>query len=199
MRAKARLSLAVAAIARDAVRAPFLDPWAGPFLRAQVGGGKLITDPDLEWLLCVAPGLLGQQSGHGAIVAVLEGGGSGAFDSAAAEAVVERARPHVARARRLRAIWAELDRDSRRVLLAHYTPRSGWAPGVAAMLGPFAALALLLTEDRPRLELACCHGSLAANRALIRRERDRAERTLARAHRAWRDARDAELTGWVCG
>lgn len=160
---------------------------------------RVITDPDLEWLLCVAPGLLGQQSGHGAIVAVLEGGGSGAFDSAAAEAVVERARPHVARARRLRAIWAELDRDSRRLLEVHYTPRSGWAPGVAAMLGSFAGVALALCEDRRRLELACCHGSLPVNRALIRRELARAERAVARAHRLWRDARDAELTGWVCG
>lgn len=41
------------------------------------------NDPDLDWLLTVAPSLMGASSTHGGIVAVLEGGGSGAFDSSA--------------------------------------------------------------------------------------------------------------------
>lgn len=149
------------------------------------------VDADLEWLLCTAPSLMGLRSTHGGIVAALEGGGSGAFDSSAAEAQVERAIPHVARARRLGAIWAQLDGPTRRILTTHYTPRSSWPPGVTAMLGVFAAAAMALTGDRDRLEVACCHGALAANQAIIRRERGRAERAVSRAHRAWRDARAA--------
>jgi hypothetical protein len=155
------------------------------------------TDPDLEWLLCVCPAMLGQRSTHGAFTARLEGGGSGAFDSSAAEALVERARPHVARARRLSAVWAQLDALTREVLVTHYTPRSGWPPGVVAMLGALAAVAMSMTRDRARLELACCHGALAANQAVIRRERGRAERAIHRAHRAWRDAKDASMSAWV--
>lgn len=156
------------------------------------------VDPDLEWLLTVAPSLLGLRSTHGGIVAALEGGGAGAFDSSAAEAQVERARPHVARARRLGAVWAELDVPTRRVLTTHYTPRSGWPPGVTAMLGAFASVAMAMTTDRARLEVACCHGALASNQSLIRRERGRAERAVNRAHRAWRDAKDASMVAWVC-
>ncbi len=149
------------------------------------------VDADLEWLLTVAPSLMGLRSTHGGIVAALEGGGSGAFDSSAAEAQVERALPHVARARRLGAIWAQLDGPTRRLLTTHYTPRSSWPPGVTAMLGVFAAVAMASTKDRDRLEVACCHGTLAANQAIIRRERGRAERVVNRAHRAWRGAKDA--------
>ena len=156
-----------------------------------------VPDPDLEWLLCQAPCLMGVRSGHGAFVAVLEGGGSGAFDSSAAEALVERARPHVARARRLSAVWAQLDAPTRQVLVTHYTPRSGWPPGVLAMLGSVTAVAMAMTRDRGRLELACCHGTLASNQAAIRRERGRAERAVNRAHRAWRDAKDASMIAWV--
>lgn len=155
------------------------------------------VDADLEWLLAVCPSLLGLRSTHGGIVAALEGGGSGAFDSSAAEAQVERAIPHVARARRLGAIWATLDAPTRRLLTTHYTPRSSWPPGVTAMLGVFASVAMTMTKDQDRLELACCHGALAANQAIIRRERGRAERAVSRAHRAWRDAKDASMIRWA--
>jgi hypothetical protein len=155
------------------------------------------TDPDLEWLLTVMPSLMGARSGHGAIVAVLEGGGSGAFDSSGAEAVCERALPHVARARRLGAIWALLDAATRNVLTVHYQGRSSWPPGVTAMLGTVAGVAMSLTRDRARLEVACCHGTLGANQAVIRRERGRAERLVKAAHRAWRDAKNASMLAWV--
>lgn len=157
------------------------------------------VDPDLEWFLSVAPSLMGCRSTHGGIVAALEGGGSGAFDSSAAEAQVERALPHVARARRLGRIWATVDPTSRQVLVTHYAPRSSWPPGVTAMLGTVASVAMSLTTDQARLELACCHGTLAAHQALIRRERGRAERAVSRAHRAWRDAKDESMLRWVHG
>lgn len=104
-------------------------------------------DDDLEWLLCVARGLLGQRSGNGAIVAHLKGGGSGPFDSSAAEALVERTRPHVARARRLGAVWALVALEHRKLLEAHYRPRGHWPPGVVAHLGELAAV-------RPRVSRA---------------------------------------------
>jgi hypothetical protein len=66
------------------------------------------------------------------------------------------------------------------------------------MLGVFAAVAMTMTTDRARLELACCHGALASNQAIIRRERGRAERAVNRAHRAWREAKDALMRAWVC-
>lgn len=154
-------------------------------------------DDDLEWLLCQAPALLGLRSTHGGIVAALEGGGSGAFDSSAAESLCERALPHVARARRLGVVWAALDAPTRRVLVTHYTPRASWPPGVTAMLGVYAAVTMSMTTDRARLELACCHGALATNQAVIRRERGRAERAVARAHRAWREAKTASMIAWV--
>lgn len=155
------------------------------------------VDPDLEWLLTVAPSVMGARSTHGGIVAALEGGGSGAFDSSAAEAQVERALPHVARARRLGAIWAQLDGPTRRLLTTHYQSRSSWPPGVTAMLGVFTGVTMALTKDKARLELACCHGTLAVNQAVIRRERGRAERAVNRAHRAWRDAKTASMLRWA--
>jgi hypothetical protein len=155
------------------------------------------VDSDLEWLLTVAPSLMGLRSTHGGIVAALEGGGSGAFDSSAAEAQVERAIPHVARARRLGAIWAILDTATRKLLVTHYQSRSSWPPGVTAMLGVFAGVTMAMTTDKARLELACCHGTLAANQTIIRRERGRAERAVSRAHRAWREAKDASMIAWV--
>jgi hypothetical protein len=144
------------------------------------------------------PPCSGLRSTHGGIVAALEGGGAGAFDSSAAEAQVERARPHVARARRLGAVWAQLDAPARKLRIeTQYTPRSGWPPGVSAMLAPFTAVVVAMTTDRARLELACCHGALASNQSLIRRERGRAERAVSRAHRAWKDAKDASMSAWV--
>jgi hypothetical protein len=154
-------------------------------------------DPDLQWFLCVCPSLLGQRSGHAAVVAALEGGGSGAFDSTGAEALIERARPHLARARRLGEVWAQLDLESRKLLTAHYTPRSGWSPGVVAALGMYAGAVMSLTRNREKLELACCHVALEANRATIGRELGRAERAVRAAHARWRDAKNASMIRWV--
>jgi hypothetical protein len=128
------------------------------------------VDPDLEWLLTVAPSQLGQRSTHSGIVAALEGGRSGAFDSSAAEALCERALPHVARARWLSAAWARLDLPTRKVLTTHYQARASGPPGVSAMLGTVAAVAMAMTRDRGRLELACCHCTLESNQAVIRRD-----------------------------
>lgn len=91
-------------------------------------------------------------------------------------------------------LWAALDASTRRVLSAHYAPQTGmWGPGVRALLGDVAAVALLLASDRDRLELACCHGALAVNQAVIGSARERAERAVNWAHRAWRAAKDASM------
>jgi hypothetical protein len=90
-----------------------------------------------------------------------------------------------------------LDGPTRRLLTTHYQSRSSWPPGVTAMLGVFTSVAMAMTKDKARLELACCHGTLAANQAIIRRERCRAERVVSRAHRAWRDAKDASMIRWA--
>jgi hypothetical protein len=54
-----------------------------------------------------------------------------------------------------------------------------------------------MTRDRAHLELACCHSTLESNQAVIRRERGRAERAVARAQRAWRVATDDSARAWV--
>jgi hypothetical protein len=129
---------------------------------------------------------MGARPTHGGIVAALEGGGAGAFDSSAAKAQVERARPHVARA----GVWEPSGRRSGG-LLTHYTPRSSWPPGVTAMLGTFASVAMAQITDRARLELVCCHGTLTAIVAVMRRERGRAERAVNITHRAYAGSRPA--------
>lgn len=155
------------------------------------------TDDDLEWLLCQSAGLCGERSGFGAFLAVLEGGGSGAFDSGSAEATVERARPHVARARRLGRIYALLDGPTRRLLEAHYLPKNGWAPGVMAALGSYSGAAMAITPDRGKLEAACCHSSLEANRKRIRAELHAAERAVRAAHGRWKDAKAESMLRWI--
>jgi hypothetical protein len=84
------------------------------------------ADPDLEWLLCVLPSLLGcVGSGHSGLVAALErgqalGGGGNVPDSRRAEDTFERALPHLARARRQEDVWARPSTEQRRILEAHY-------------------------------------------------------------------------------
>jgi hypothetical protein len=160
-----------------------------------------VTDPDLEWFLCVMPALMGEGSGHGALVAALERGqslGGGCASSAGAEDAVERARPHVERARRLRAVWARLGLEHRRVLEAHYyQPRAHWRPGVQAHLGELAGACKLLTPMWESLELACSNASQSGHAARIKRELRRAERALSAAHRAWRDAKAEAASSWA--
>jgi len=162
-----------------------------------------VIDSDLEWLLCVMPSLMGEGSGHGALVAALERGqalGGGCASSDGAEEAVERARPHVERARRLTAIWARLELTHRRVLHAHYyQPRSHWRPGVRAHLGELAGACKVLTPMWDSLELACSNASQSGHSARIKRELGRAERALAAAHRAWRDAKVEAASNWVDG
>lgn len=129
------------------------------------------VDPDLKWFLAVAPSFMGLRSTHGGIVAALEGGGARAFDSSASQAQVERARPHVARARRLGTARPGdapgLDHPLHAALLmAPWRPLASWRCSEH-----FTAVAMSMTTDRARLELACCHGTLASNLSVIRRER----------------------------
>jgi hypothetical protein len=158
-------------------------------------------DPDLEWLLCVMPALMGEGSGHGAILAALERGqalGGGSTGSAGAEDAVERARPHVVRSRRLRAIWGVLALQHRLVLEAHYyQPRSQWRHGVAAHLGELAGACKHLAPIWNSLELACSNAAHTGNAARIRRELRRAEHAVAAAHRAWWAAKAAAVADWM--
>jgi hypothetical protein len=158
-------------------------------------------DPDLEWLLCVMPALMGEGSGYGAILAALERGqalGGSSPSSAGAEDAVERARPHVERSRRLRAIWGALELQHRRVLEAHYyQPRSQWRHGVAAHLGELAGACKHLTPLWNSLELACSNAAQTGNAARIHRELGRAERAVSAAHRAWWAAKAEAVSNWV--
>lgn len=158
-------------------------------------------DLDLEWLLCVMPTLMGEGSGHGAILAALERGqalGGGSPSSAGAEDAIERARPHAERSRRLRAIWSRLDLQHRRVLEAHYyQSRSQWRPGVHAHLGELAGACKLLAPLWQSLELACSNAAQAGNAARIHRELGRAERAVLAAHQAWRNAKAAAVANWI--
>lgn len=158
-------------------------------------------DPDLDWLLCVMPALMGEGSGHGAILAALERGqalGGGSSGSAGAEEAVERARPHVERSRRLLAVWGRLEVQHRRVLEAHYyQPRSQWRHGVQAHLGELAGACKHLAPLWSSLELACSNAAQTGNAARIQRELDRAYRAVAAAHRAWRDAKRDAVSNWM--
>lgn len=160
-----------------------------------------MIDPDLEWFLCVMPALMGEGSGHGALVAALERGqalGGGCASSEGAEEAVERARPHVERSRRLRGIWARVEPKHRRVLEAHYyQPRSHWRPGVSAHLGELAGVCKLMTPLWDSLELACSNASQSGHAERIKRELSRAWQALSAAHRAWRDAKAEAAVSWV--
>lgn len=158
-------------------------------------------EPELAWLLCEAPGLLGERSGHGALVAALESGtpGNGSASSASAEALIERARPHAARARRLGAAWRELTAEQRALLRAHYTPRNHWPAGVLVSLGRLAAACLHVTENRQELEKACTNALAPRNVEVIRKARTRAWRAVNQAHRAWRGRLAAAVLTWAGG
>ena len=156
-------------------------------------------DPDLEWLLCEAPALLGERSGHAAVVAALERGPGGAQSTDGAWDAVERARPHAARFRRLRAAWTLVAPDHRRLLVVHYTAPASRAAGVPAQLGELARAALALCSDRRALELACGHPSGSGSAKRIAEARGLATRALRQAHRAWSSARRAEVLTWLGG
>lgn len=166
---------------------------------ARVAARELIRDPDLEWLLCEAPALLGQRSGHGAVVAALERGPGGSSSTDAAWDTIERARPHTGRLRRLRRAWALLAPDERRLLEAHYAGPACRAAGVAPQLGELARAALALCSDRRALEQACGHPSGAGSARRIAEARRLASRALSHAHRAWIGARRAEVLTSVGG
>lgn len=156
-----------------------------------------LRDTDLEWFLCEMPALLGETSGHGAVIAALERGPGGSQGSDGAWEAVERARPHVARARRLKAVWVMLAPDHRQLLQVHYTAPACRRQGVLAQLGELAAVALALASDRGKLEGACSHPAAAHNARRIAEARGMAQRALAQAHRAWVSARQsAVLSSW---
>jgi hypothetical protein len=162
------------------------------------------ADPDLEWLLCVLPSLLGSVgSGHSGLVAALERGqapgrGGGVPDSRRAEDTVERALPHLARARRLEDVWARLSAEHRRILEVHYRGTATRLPGVTAQLGRLDRVCLLLSPDRAALEGACRNPTEKSHAARIRRELVKAERAVNAAHRAWRDLKAEAVVSWVC-
>lgn len=157
-----------------------------------------MKDPNLEWLLCQMPALMGEASTHQAIVAALEGGAAGGSPSSAgAESVCERARPHVPRARRLGAVWASLDARHRRTLLAHYTAPACRVPGVAVHLGELAAVCLLTAANRRTLEIACSNPYELKNARRIAEGRRAAQRALLEAHRAWQGAMGKVMLSWI--
>lgn len=162
-------------------------------------GGELVRDPDLEWLLCEAPALLGERSGHGAVIAALERGPGGASSTEGAWDAVERARPHEGRLRRLRRAWALLAPDERQLLSAHYSGPACRGAGVVAQLGELARAALALASDRRALELACANPAGSGSARRIADGRRLARRALAQAHRAWQGARRAEVLTSVGG
>jgi hypothetical protein len=159
----------------------------------------MMKDRDLEWLLCEMPALMGETSGHSALVAALERGPGGSASSERAWEAVARARPHAQRARRLLAIWGSLAPDHRELLRTHYTAPASRLPGIAAQLGELASAALLLASDRGRLEAACSHPTAPQHGRLIAAARRAAQSALGRAHRAWVAARDATVLSWAGG
>lgn len=160
---------------------------------------ELVRDPDLDWLLCEVPALLGERSGHGAIVAALERGPGSAASTDGAWATIEQARPHEARLRRLRRAWALLAPDERQLLERHYSGPACRAPGVAAQLGELGRAALALCSDRGALEHACSHPSGKGSAQRIADAQRLARRALSHAHRAWLGAVRAGVLTSVSG
>lgn len=157
-----------------------------------------MKDPDIEWLLCQMPALMGEGSGHQALVAALEGGSAGgAASSAGAESTCERALPHVPRARRLLGVWRAVGAEHRRVLLAHYSAPASRAPGVDAQLGALASVCLIKPANRARLEAACSHPSDPNHARRIADARRAAQRAVDEAHRAWRGAWRKAMLSWM--
>jgi hypothetical protein len=159
-----------------------------------------MKDPDIEWLLCQMPALMGETSGHQAIVAALEGGAAGgSASSAGAESTCERARPHVPRARRLLGVWAMVAPEHRVVLRAHYAAAVSRSPGVDVHLGALASVCLLNLATRAKLEAACSHATEPRNARLILEARREAQRAVADAHAAWRGAWRKAMLTWMSG
>jgi hypothetical protein len=155
-------------------------------------------DDDLEWLLCVVPGLLGVGSGHGGFVAALERGQvkGGIADSSQAEEKIHRVQPQLGQARLLHRRYLRLPRECRKTLEAHYTAPACRAAGVQATLGMLTGVCFY-QGPRQALEKACRNPTEPQHAKLIRSSLRAAEKAVTEAHRAWRAARQEDLLAWI--
>jgi|SRR5688572_89627 len=158
----------------------------------------MMHDDELEWLLCVAPSLLGVGSGHGGFVAALERGqvAGGSPDSSQAEERIHRVRPQLAQARQLHHRYCRLAPEHRRTLEAHYTAPASRSSGVHATLGALAGVCLS-RGPRKALEAACLNPTERQHAKLLRASLRTAEGAVREAHLAWRAERQRDMAAWI--
>lgn len=155
---------------------------------------------DVDWLLNCAAATLGLRGTTGAVIACIERGGASA--SGDHEHITDEqlgwhhhVRSAPARYRELARVWSATPTWARGLLEIHYGSRSSWPKGVQGRLGQLSGVALALVEgaELQKLLAACEHG----------RERDyalvltAAEKAVRAAHRAFYDARQAQLDDWA--
>jgi len=146
-------------------------------------------DPEIAWYICEAPGLLGEQSSHGSVVASIQAGGG--FTIASSDgyhsAIIDRLH-HVARARRCDKVWSRMSAYSRLILRGRYHARTVWPLATDTHLGTdLVGVALATAKDRTTLLQACLSAANKKSKVIIKTSREAALADVIRAHIEWQD------------
>lgn len=153
-------------------------------------------NPDVDWYLNEAPGLLGEQ---GMAINVDSGGGGNPADTGPIHDRRIRATLAVDRFRRLERIWRRMTERSQSILAARYSRKRHWElRGLKAVFEDMACVALLVTSNRESLEKALQKAS-ARTKPIITETRRRAEKEVENAHLEWMDLQRAEAVRWAEG
>lgn len=161
---------------------------------------RRLYEADVEWLLCDAPGLLGERSVAASNFGAIERGGAspsisdtGPYHNQFIDAI-----DAVDRARKLSAAWEALPTHHQATLRARYITRQYWPLGCQAFLSQaLVGVALYYAEDREALLDACTRGSQKdAKRVITAATKDAFER-VRDAHNEWRRIRREQARKWV--
>lgn len=160
-----------------------------------------LWDANLDWLLNCSSSAMGQRGTTAAVIAAIErGGASGSCNLD--ELMLERigygqgGTNAVTRERRLRHRWAVLPTEHARVLAVHYAPRRA-GDKAEQHVGFCARVAVVFAAD-PAALLRACDRVTDGGAADTRREaRERAEKAVRAAHRAWRTTAIVEAKAWA--
>lgn len=155
-------------------------------------------NPDVDWFLNEAPGILGEQ---GMAINIDSGGGGNPADTGPIHdkrirAVESKA---VERFRRLESIWRGLTERSQNILAARYSRKRHWEiRGLKAVFEDLACVALTVTSSRESLERALQKAS-ARTKPIVTETRRRVEKEVENAHLEWKDLQRAQAMRWAEG
>lgn len=170
---------------------------------------RKIHNENIAWLLHCGFAAMGECSGLGGIVAVLERGG---VSTASESPEWNHDEESVRRAGRLLRIWKRLSARTQQVHLAHYTAsmrvqegsgKRGFAkfpPGVAGNMTDPPGVALLLANEAGRLDellAACAEPRAPGAKEFIREWEAQALIEQQIAHREWDDLERLQAVKWV--